>query len=411
MEIYPNKKNCYESELKSLNKAKISQEDKDLIIKFHDYLFSTGSGNLRVSKLSSQLRLVCEKITLTFDSMTKEEMIKLIALYNRDPNYSDATKADYRRGIKQFYKWFKDEDKRLESEDKTERIKINKFYKFVEKEIKIGYKHKQTDPLTVITDEDCKAIVQKGCKTPRDKAFISMLHESGCRAGEFLNIKVGDVVVQENYMELDVDGKTGKRKIFLVKSLPYFIKYLDVHQTKQKTDYLWLSEAQHNSGNPMFHKGAQKLIDRSVERSNVIKKHNFHWFRHSRATILSPKMSETILCKYMGWTIGSRQIRTYCHLSVKQVEDIVLSINGIKKKEDDEEKPVECVCGTLNNPEDRYCFRCFKPLSQEVIIQDKELVNNEINKTVKFMMEMTKNPEMMKRFEEFKTKQKKTEIN
>ena len=56
----------------------------------------------------------------------------------------------------------------------------------------------------------------------------------------------------------------------------------------------------------------------------------------------------------------------------------------------------------MNNKNERYCFRCFKPLSVEIVVQDKELVNSEINKTIQFFMEVTKNPELMKKFEEFK---------
>lgn len=37
----------------------------------------------------------------------------------------------------------------------------------------------------------------------------------------------------------------------------------------------------------------------------------------------------------------------------------------------------------------------------DVAVQDQEIVNSEISKTVKAMIEMLKDPEMMKRFEMF----------
>lgn len=61
----------------------------------------------------------------------------------------------------------------------------------------------------------------------------------------------------------------------------------------------------------------------------------------------------------------------------------------------------------MNDRSLRYCYKCRRPLSTEILIQDQELVNSEINNTVKFMMEMAKNPELMKAFEEFKKQQTK----
>jgi len=405
LNIYPGREKNFEKELKRLKKSNISSKNKELITKFHNYLFSTGSGLLRVAKLSSQLRRICPKLDKSLDKLGKSDIINLIALYSQDTRLSDATKADYRRVIKQFYKWYRDEDPRLNSADQIIRSETLKFYKFVETEIGTAYKKKQADPNTIISDEDCDLIVEKGCRTAREKAFVAFLHESGCRTGEFLNIKLGDIQIKDNYAEIRVDGKTGMRQIFIAKSIPHLIRHLDLHPYKNnKQSYLWLSEAQHNFNDPLLHKGSQRLVERCFERAEIDKKHNLHWFRHSRATILAPKITESMLCKYMGWSIGSRQVRTYSHLSVKQLEDVMLTLNGIKSKEDDIDKPIKCICGTLNNSKERYCYKCFKPLKVETVIQDQEILNSEINKTVQFMMEMSKKPELMEKFEEFRKK-------
>ncbi len=403
LNIYPGREKNYEMELSRLDSSKISPRNKELIAKYHNYLFSTGCGILRVSKVSSQMRRICPKLKKDLDKLNKSDIMDLIALYSKDNSLSDATKADYRRALKQFYRWFREEDSRLESSDPNIRADSQKFYKFLENEVKTSYKKKEADPNTIISDEDCIKIVEKGCRTAREKAFISLLHESGCRVGEFLNIRIGDIQVKDSYAEIRVDGKTGKRTIFIAKSIPNLIRFLEVHPYKNNNQsYLWLSEANHNQNEPLLYKGSQRLIDRCFERSGINKKHNLHWFRHSRATILAPKITEAMLCKYMGWSIGSEQVRVYSHLSVKQLEDVMLSLNGIKPKEDESDKPIKCICGALNNPNERYCFKCFKPLKVETVIQDQEIVNSEINKTVQFMMEMAKNPDMMRAFEEFK---------
>jgi site-specific recombinase XerD len=403
LNIYPGKEKVFEKELKLLDKASLSPRNKKLITRYHNYLFSTGSGAQRVSKLSCQLRRICPKLRNNLDSLNKGDVMDLIALYSQDLRLSEATRADYRRALKQFFRWFKEEDSRLENSDPLIKSEAQKFYKFLETEVRTCYKLKQADPNTIITDEDCAAIVENGCGSAREKAFISLLHETGCRIGEFLNMKLGDVQVKDNYAEIRVDGKTGKRTIFVAKALPHLIRFLEVHPYKNnKQSYLWLSEAQHNHNDPLLHKGAQRLVDRCFECAGIQKKHNLHWFRHSRATILAPKLTEAILCKYMGWSIGSDQVKTYSHLSVKQLEDVMLSLNGLKSKEEEPDKPVKCICGALNAQTERYCYKCFKPLKVETVIQDQELINSEINKTVQFMMEIAKNPEMLKAFEEFK---------
>ena len=407
LEIYPNKAKNFEKELKRLDKENISSKNKELITKFQNYLFSKGSKEERVGKLSSQLRAICRwilnclSIHKDLNQLNKEEAQRLIAFINRLEEISEATKSDYRRVIKQFYYWLKDEDKRLNNE---ERIETEKFYKYLEREVSIKYKIEQADPNTIITEEDLMLVVEKGCRTPKEKAFISLLHETGCRAGEFLNLRVGDIKLKDSYAELNIPfGKTGKRVVYIVKSLPYLLRYLDIHSYKENNiSYLWLSDARFNQNEPLLHKGGQKLIDRCFERAKLNKRHNWHWFRHSRATILAPKMPEVMLCKYMGWVIGSHQIKTYVHLCSKQLEDVFLSINNIKKNDDNIEQPIKCICGTLNNKNERYCYKCFRPLNVEVVIQDKELINSEINKTIQFFMDMAKNPELMKQFEEFK---------
>lgn len=404
LKIYNGKDKSYQRELKRLEKAKISQKDKKLITDFHNYLFSKGSGSLRVTKLSSQLRRMSPKMDKDFDKATKEDLINLVALYNKDTSLSEATKSDYRRALKQFYRWLEDKDKRLDSEDKEERKEAEKLYKYIE-DLSTGYKIKQADPTTIITEEDCKKIVEKGCKNPRDKAFISMLHETGCRIGEFLNIKVGDINMKNDYAEATVDGKTGKRTVFFIKSLPHLLRYLEVHPHKEKQQsYLWLTQSQNRRGDPLRYIGARKLISRCFERAGVDKKHNPHWFRHSRATILAPKIRQVMLCKYMGWEKDTKQVKRYTHLSKKQLEDAVFELNGIKEKEEEEEKPIRCSCGALNQPSERYCFKCKRPLKVETAIKDKETVNNEMDKTVKLMMEIAQNPELMKKFKKFKKK-------
>jgi len=398
--IYVGREKSYQNELKRLENANIMPENKQLIKGFQKHLLSTGrTGQERAAKLSGELRRICLKYNKNMALWLRNDAEDVISEFNGLSGNSEATQSDYRAVIKQFYRWFKKQDLRLESDDKQTQRAVKGFYEYLEDDVSTSYDVPKADPKTIISDDDCNYVLENGCKSAKEKAFVSMLHETGCRAGEFLNIQTGDIDIKDNHAEIRVDGKTGKRTIFIVKSLPYLLRWLDIRP--KETEYLWITESTNHSGKPLKHRAADKMIDLCFERAKLNKKHNMHWFRHSRATILAPKITTPILCRLMGWTLNSKQIKTYCHLSVKDVEDIFLSINGIKPKEDKSEQPIKCICGTLNNPNERYCYKCCKPLKVETIIQDQAIVNSEISKTMQFFMEMAKNPEMMKRFEEF----------
>jgi integrase/recombinase XerD len=410
LNIYQNRERTFERELVKLQKEDISNKNKKLITTFQNYLFSTGSKYLRVSKLSSQLRFICRwllkalNIERNLDELNKNDLLTLVSFINRMSNKSEATKNDYRRCIKQFFLWFKDEDPFLFSNNAEIRFKRNKFYKYIEKEIKGNFSPKKIDPSTIITDQEIRKIAENGAISHRDKAFLMLLHETGARAGEFLNLRIENIAIKENIGEIYIPyGKTGPRQVLIRNSLPFLLKYLEVHPFRDNIkSFLWLSCANHNLNKPILHRGGQKIIDRCFNLSDIKKKHNFHWFRHSRATILAPKITEVILCKYMGWSIGSRQVRNYVHLCKSQMEEVFLSMHNLKENEEKQNKPIKCICGVLNDPNSRYCFKCFQPLNVETIIQDKALIDSEIGKTLQIMMEMAKDPKMIESFKKFK---------
>ena len=427
LEIYPNKKRSYEYELESIAQWKGSPRNKEVLNGFHNFLFSTGSKELRVTKVSGQLRRIADVLKKDFDIATDKDLQAVVAHYQRQEKYSDDTKKDYLRAIKQFYKWFKLDDKSLEDDDKDIRKAAERKYRLVES-LSTVCKPTEADYSNILTDIDIDVIIDKGCKTLKEKAFVKMLHESGARIGEFLNLKIKDIEINENFARVRLFGKTGERRIPLTNSLPYLVQWLDLHQFKGNGEsYLWIGDSLRYGHVPILHTGAQKLVDRCMERAGYIKneyaevilengkkrtkllshvakkKHNLHWFRHSRATLLAPQLTEVMLCKYMGWTLGSKQVRRYVHLCTEQLDNAYLAIKGLQDvQKENMQKPQKCGCKTINDANARYCYRCGKPLSVSVVLQDQDAVGVEIDKSVKLLMEIAGNPELMKRFEEFR---------
>ncbi|MBV6343490.1 site-specific integrase, partial [Candidatus Magnetobacterium casensis] len=171
-----------------------------------------------------------------------------------------------------------------------------------------------------------------------------------------------------------------------------------------KDSYLWVSEANSNRNEPLIRIGAEKLIHRCFERAGLKHlRHNPHWFRHSRASILSSKLPEVILCRYMGWTLGSQQVKTYCHLRTEQVENAILEMNGVAvQKETQKFKQPVCSCGTTNTLGSRYCYKCGNPLSVDILITDQEIVRKETNDRLKLYAEIMADPIRRAEFEAYK---------
>ena len=389
-------------ERKKLLASSLSEKNKELILEFLESLASQNSGLQRQAKLSSQLRRLAVLLEVDFDQARKKDIQGVVAKINSSEDLAEATKADYRRCLKQFYSWFKEEDERLYCSEEGIRLKTRQFYSFLEG-LSLAYKKNQIDPSTVVTEKDLEKILAS-CSSLRDIAFLSVIHESGCRISEMLGMKLCDLDWQDSFLKISVDGKTGRRTIPLLCSIPALSRWLETHPFRQdSSSYLWLGERKGRMYNPLQYAGAKKLLERAFRRSELKKRYNPHWFRHSRASLLAPKLTEAMLCKYMGWSLGSRQVKAYVQLCSNQLDDAYLSLQGlIVKKEEKISSMLSCSCGAPNLSSDSYCFKCGRPLSMDVILKDETFVKKEMDKSVSLLMEVMKNPELMRRFEEFK---------
>lgn len=430
LNIYPEKKDKLVIQHRKLIESTISPKNKEIIEKYEQYLLSKGNvKNERLSKILSQLRNIAELLNKNFDKASKDDLIGLIAKINSGEyfrnkiknwhngkivftqtkkSHSEETKADYRKRVKTFYKWFKKDDLRIESDDKSERVSMNKFYDYVETEIKTTTKRKNHSYSDVLFDDDIDKVIDSGCKTHKEKAFIKFLHETGVRAGELLTIKLKDIEFKDTHALIKVAGKTGERRVYVLHSLPYLSKWLDIHPYKNdKNAYLWISEDNRFMDNPqpLLYKGGLRIINKCFKRAKIGKKHNYHWFRHSRATLLAPHVKETILCDYMGWEKGGAQVKIYVHSDKSQLENAFSEMNGLIKKEDNKNLPIKCSCTAINDNKSRYCFKCGKPLSVEIALHDEKVFETQTDIALKNFLDMIKNPEILKAFEEFnKTK-------
>lgn len=402
--IYSNSKYRIERDIKRIQLSeKISQKNKTLVISFLTYKISDNTSHQRCKKLAIHLRQMSEIIEKDFSDFLKDDLVNLIVTMKSDETKALSTRQDYILALKQFFKWLEDEDDRLFSEDLMVRRKAMQLYKYL-KNTRLTTYRKKVNPADIITEDDMKTIINYA-DSVRDRAFVKLLHETGARAGEFLNIKLKHIVFSEDgRAHIHLDGKTGERRIPVVFSVPYLKQYLVMHPYKEdENSFLWWTNPRSNRKAPVKHCGAAKILNRiwsKLPDDSPIKRkdHNMHFFRHSRASILAPTMSESLLCKYMGWTLSSKQAKTYVHLSPDDLDNAFFGNLGMNTKQVEEKKivPKECeMCGTINDSKAEFCLKCGKPLSVEATVLNEDLKSKEMEKTFKVMMKMMQNPEFL----------------
>ncbi len=395
-QIY-NRKNIYKNELRRLTEAEISESNSECIIRFHNYLRANKNSEQRIVKLSSQLRKIAKILDKSFESATRQDIEKVLAeiytsTYTRrgqsPKSYSPSTKKDYGRILKQFYRWI----------EGTEKIPDRVAW--------IDTKLAQNESILnmeLITWDDINKCTEVA-DNPKDVAFINFIYEAGPRIGEMLNMKISDVIFNKQYAKVRLVGKTGERWIPIVISTPYLAQYLNTHPKNNDTDFFWLSSSDKNRNTPLKYTGAVMLIRKLFRKAGISKRCNCHSFRHSRATDLATKLTEPQLRLFFGWTRSSDTPSFYCHLSGRDLESPILALNGIGDEEETENnKPVICtLCKNVNKPKSSFCSSCGYGLSVKSVLDAEVKAKEEVNKTIEYFMELSKNPQLLAEFQKFK---------
>ena len=322
---------------------RISAKNKELILKFLDYCKAEGLSDMRVEHYARILKKIGEVFPKSFDEATKEDIIELVRKIEAR-KLSDWTQHDYRTTLKKFYRWLRGSDSYPE-EVKWLKVKTPKSNNVI--------------PTEILSEQDVKKLIRVA-DNPRDKAFVSVLFESGCRIGELLNLRLKNVQFEDSYAKIIVDGKTGRRMVPLIFSSPILAEWINNHPLRHNPESpLWPKKSKIDE--PMNYALARKLLQKLAKKAKIRKKVNPHSFRHARATLLSKKLPEAVLNEIFGWVQGSRMPAVYIHLSGRDTIQPLLEVYGLKepKEEELELSPRKCwKCGAYNEPTAEICISC-----------------------------------------------------
>lgn len=362
-----------------LENSPINETNKTYIKEFKSYLTANRIGTLRIIRYMLDLRLVNERFKdKDYSLWTSKDVIEVLEkIENQD--LKDHTKNEYRKSLRKFFKW-----------------KMKKDWEGFEH--LAGDKKIDTKPDILSKDEVLKLI--DNTKHPRDKAIVALLYEGGLRIGELASITIKDLQFNKFGGKVKVRGKTGERLIPFVISESYIKNWLQMHPDPYENNLLFVGIGSKKLGQPILYEMYNKILRTSVKNADIRKRVTPHTLRHTRATHLASKLTESEMCQYLGWRMGSDMPRVYVHLSGRDIDNAIYNkVYGLEteeEKEDEKIMPSICPrCKEKCGPTSEYCFRCGMPLDEDKIL----LMEKEGKNTMDKFLEVSKiNPQMLEEF-------------
>ena len=170
------------------------------------------------------LRKISTLLGKEFYRTTKTDMVTVVSeLEKQDTSYD--TKLSEKQCIKRFYKWLRNAENDYPPEVKWLKSKRNNNHKIL--------------PERLPTEDELKKLAET-CQNQRDRALILVPYETGCRLGEILTLKVGDVQFHMHGAIMIVKGKTGPRRVRIISSAKALSEWLNHHALRlDRESPLW----------------------------------------------------------------------------------------------------------------------------------------------------------------------------
>ena len=148
----------------------------------------------------------------------------------------------------------------------------------------------------------------------RNKAMIELAYASGLRVSELVNLKLGDIHLDMQYVQ--VYGKGNKERIVpvgevAIESINYYLKNARPKLLKHHSDYLFING---RDGNPITRQGFFLILKQKVKDAGIKKDISPHKLRHSFASHL---LKNSVDLRIIQELLGHEDISTterYTHI-------------------------------------------------------------------------------------------------
>jgi integrase/ribosomal protein L40E len=386
-----------DSVLRRLESEQLILDNKKAILRFKEQLEAEGISTGRIFKYVWTLRNISKWLGKPFKQATKEDIVKLVAKINLMKRadgklLSVSTTHEYQVSLKRFYRFLYG----MESGDYPQQVKWIKL---------TMRKRDQKLPEELLTEEEVQRMARL-TDNSRDRALVLILYESGCRVSEILTLKVKHVQFDDYGARLIVEGKTGMRPVRIVGCEPELKQWMNDHPIRDSPEAnLWIPMSDKNKfeDKSLTYVSVNHMLKRLAKRAGIKKRVHPHIFRHSRATHLANKLTEQELKKMFGWTQDSRVASTYVHLSMRDIDEKILQINGIKVEEGLKPKFTAKICPrckTRNSAIAKFCSNCSFVLDAELAYKGQEAtIDYQKNLSETFRRMAEHNPGFVKEFD------------
>lgn len=347
------------------NTLSLTESNKSTVNEFMEFRYGSIDSLTRTAKAyRSMLLQFASEVSKPIPECDELDVQKFMERHCK----KDASWNAYLSTLRRFYAWYFNRDKHTPQK----KWKPPEFFNLLEWKSARSWKYGPND---MWSEEDILMAISS-LDHPRDKALIAMLYDLAARPVELLALRIKDIALKENFAQvklLDHSNPEG-RIIPVTFAFHYLLTWLNNHPLKDSPDApLWVRL----EGTPkrISYSALYQLCVKTLKKKLSHKVHKpFNPYcigDHSRLTnLVESGVSEFELKRFRGWALDSKMARRYVHMSGKGLNEKLLELAGIKKRDAiEKESPLkakECYrCKQKNAPDAKYCIKCNFVLTAE----------------------------------------------
>ena len=338
-----------------------SQKDREALLEFSDRLALLRSEYSvhRHEKLLRHCTIISENVGGIADALTDKEAAESIVRWINREYTNEETNKDYRIALRMFGKRVAEVREDIPTNEKG----VPESLTWVPTTTSRSYDPKPTPGDMLDWEEDVLPMIDATLNA-RDGALIAVAWDAGPRAGELLDLTVGDVSDHKHGLQISVDGKRGQRSIMLITAVPYLSQWLNDHPRKNDPGApLWCKL---QSGEEISYQMARKAVREAARRAGISKPVNFTNFRASSASYLASQgVNQAVLESHHGWKTGSAVAGRYVSVFSEASDREVARAHGADVSEEEVEPIAAVTCPRCERKTPRhesFCMWCHQVL-------------------------------------------------
>jgi integrase/recombinase XerD len=190
----------------------------------------------------------------------------------------------------------------------------------------------------VVTDAEYRAMLE-AAPVDRDRLVVQLLWETGLRASELLQLRIGDVVRHDGRWFLRVlaprrggGAKDSRERFVPLPRARELRRYLDGPRSRLEaaSDHIFLSRRRAAGGGPyerLTVSGLEQLVHDVARDAGITRSIHPHLFRHTAGTrMLRTGMNPTLVATILGHASLDTLYQHYTHLDHRDAYDALAKV-------------------------------------------------------------------------------------